>query len=192
MTSSFCHTRISITLIRERFTACRAVAQSVLAAVLGGGMSSRLFTEVREKRGLAYYVRASGSNYQDTGVFNIGSGVQVEKIQEAIKVILGELKKIKTSPVAEQELLKAREYLKGRITLALEDNQARLDWFVSNTAFHAKIETPQEAFKKIDAVTAAAVQELAGNLFQAKKMTLAIIGPYKNQTSFKNIVKKLF
>jgi len=169
----------------------RNAAQSVLGAILGGGMSSRLFTEVREKRGLAYYVRASGSNYQDTGVFNIGSGVQVGKIEEAIKVIFGELKKIKTGTVAETELLKAREYLKGRITLALEDNQVRLDWFLTNTAFHSKIETPEEAFKRIDAVTAEHVQKLAREIFVRKSLSLAIIGPYKNQEAFKKLLKEL-
>src|SRR5205823_5365718 len=90
----------------------RSAAVSVLAAVLGGGMSSRLFTEVREKRGLGYYVHASGSNYQDTGVFTIGSGIQVEKIQQALDVILSELKKIKNYHVEDKELLKAKEYIK--------------------------------------------------------------------------------
>ena len=113
----------------------RNPAQSVLSAILGGGMSSRLFIEVRERRGLAYYIRAGGSNYQDTGIFNIGSGVQVGKIEEAIKVILAELQKIKNQSVGEEELKKAKEFMKGKSILALEDNQVRLDWFLERTAF---------------------------------------------------------
>jgi predicted Zn-dependent peptidase len=166
----------------------RNSAQSVLSAILGGGMSSRLFTEVREKRGLGYYVRASGGCYQDTGVFNIGAGVQVDKIEEAIKIIFQELEKIKTFKVGETELTKAKEFLKGKTILALEDNQVRLDWFLESTAFRPKILTPTEVFKKIDAVKAEEVQKVAKALFNKKTMTLAVIGPYKNNKIFKQLI----
>lgn len=166
----------------------RTAAQSVLSAILGGGMSSRLFMEVRERRGLGYYVRASGGAYQDTGVFNIGAGVQVGKIQEAIKVIGSELKKIKSDLVGDKELQKAKDYIKGKSILALEDNQVRLDWFMESAAFKPKIEIPTDAFKKIDAVTSADIQKAARDLFQNKKMTLAIIGPYKNEKIFKKLL----
>lgn len=162
--------------------------QSVLSAILGGGMSSRLFIEVRERRGLAYYVRTSGSNYQDTGVFQIGSGVQVGKLQEAIKVIFSELDKIQSHLVGSEELKKAKEFIKGKSTLALEDNQVRLDWFLERAAFHPKIITPAEAFKKIDAVTAQEVKALAKVLFQRKKMSLAVIGPYKEDQKLKKLL----
>lgn len=168
----------------------RNSAQTALAAVLGGGMSSRLFIEVREKRGLAYYVRSSPSSYQDTGIFNIGAGVQINKIEEALKVIIEELKKIKSKAVGAKELKKAKEYLKGKTTLALEDNQNRLDWFLESLAFKPKIETPVEVFKKIDAVTSAEVQKVAKDLFQKNKMTLAVIGPYKSNKIFKKILTK--
>lgn len=166
----------------------RGAAQSVLSAILGGGMSSRLFMEVRERRGLGYYVRASGGSYQDTGAFNIGAGVQVGKIGEALTVIIGELKKIKTEKVGDFELQKAKDYLKGKTVLALEDNQVRLDWFMEHAAFYKKIETPNEVFKKIDAVTAVDVKKVSRDLFQNKNMTLAIIGPYKQQAQFKKIL----
>ncbi len=166
----------------------RGAGQSVLSAILGGGMSSRLFMEVRERRGLGYYVRASGGAYQDTGLFNIGSGVQVGKIEEALTVIIGELKKIKTAKVGDKELQKAKDYLKGKTILALEDNQVRLDWFMEHAAFYKKIETPIEVFKKIDAVTAQDVQKIAQDLFQNKNMSLAIIGPYKTESQFKKLL----
>ena len=166
----------------------RSAAESVLAAVLGGGMSSRLFMEVRERRGLAYYVRSSPGHYQDTGIFNIGSGVQVVKIEEALKVIIQELSKIKSVKVESVELQKAKEYIKGKTILALEDNQVRLDWMLDRAAFHKKITTPEEAFKKIDAVTAEDVMKVARDLFQSKKMTLAIIGPYKSEKNFKKLL----
>ncbi len=167
----------------------RNYAANVLSAVLGGGMSSRLFTEVRERRGLAYYVRASSGNYQDTGVFNVRSGVQVPKIEEAISVILSELAKMKTELVDYRELLKAKEYIKGHTILMLEDNQSRLDWYLESAAFNKKMETPQEYFAKIDKVTARDLQKVANDIFQKNLMTLAIIGPYKKSTPFKKLLK---
>jgi len=158
---------------------------SVLAAILGGGMSSRLFTEVRERRGLAYYVRASSLNLQDTGFFQIGAGVQVHKIEEAIKVIMTELERIKSFTVNPKELKKAKEYIKGKTTLALEDNQVRLDWFLEQIAFYNKVLVPADYFKEIDRVSAGDVRRVAKNLFQKKHLTLAIIGPYKSDKVFK-------
>jgi len=164
-------------------------AVSVLASVLGGGMSSRLFTEVRERRGLAYYVRAMPGSYQDTGSFTITSGVQVDKIKEAIKVILAELKKIKDLPVDEKELQKAKEYIKGKTTIALEDNQVRLDWFLERAAFYRTIKTPAQAFAELDRVTPSQVQRVANKIFQKRNLTLAIIGPYEDKRSFERLLK---
>ncbi len=163
----------------------RKYAQTVLSSILSGGMSSRLFMEVREKRGLAYYVSTSGSSYHDTGNFTVRAGVQVDKIEEAIQVIKNELKKISSEPVGEAELNKVKEYLKGRTTLALEDNQNRLAWYLDDVAFYPKVSTPAEAYKAIDAVTPAQVRALAKELFTNKKMTLAVIGPYKSEEKFK-------
>lgn len=159
----------------------RNPAAFLLSAILGGGMSSRLFSEVREKRGLAYYVRSSNSNFQDTGIFQIGAGVQVEKIQEAITVIANELAKIKNELVSDKELNKAREYIKGKNTLALEDNHSKLDWFLEQHAFNKKIQNPSDYFKDLDKLTAKDVQNVAKFLFQKNRATLAIIGPYKSQ-----------
>jgi predicted Zn-dependent peptidase len=157
----------------------------VLATILGGGMSSRLFYEIRERRGLAYYIRSSSSNYQDTGLFQVSAGVQVDKINEAIKVIAEELKRIQSFLVDPKELHKAKEYLKGRNTLALEDSQSRLDWVIEQEAFHTEIWTPRTFFNKIDAVTAKDVQAMAKFLFNYKRATLAVLGPYRSASSFK-------
>ncbi len=167
----------------------RNAAGSVLSAVLGGGMSSRLFYEIRERRGLAYYIYSSSSNYQDTGAFHVNAGVQIDKAEEAIKVILEELQKIKTIPLEPRELKKAKAYLKGRTTLALEDSQTRLDWFLEQEAFHDKIQQPAQLFAEIDKVTAADVMKLAKFLFSSNKMNLAIIGPYKQDKKFKKLLK---
>jgi predicted Zn-dependent peptidase len=165
-------------------------AASVLAAILGGGMSSRLFSEIRERRGLAYYVRAGNMQYQDTGAFDISAGVRVNKIGEALKVTLEVLKDIKSIPVTERELGKAKAYLKGRTTLFLEDNQARLDWFLEQSAFRKTTQTPAQVFKEIDEVTIKQVQAIANELFQPAKISLAIVGPYKKDAQFAKLISK--
>lgn len=165
-------------------------AAAVLSAVLGGGMSSRLFSEIRERRGLAYYVRAGNSSYQDTGSFDVSAGVRTTSIDEAILVTLEQLKKIATELVPEKEIIKAKEFLKGHTTLYLEDNQARLDWYLEQAAFKKELKTPAEILKKIDGVTAKQVQAVAAELFQGNKMSLAIIGPYKGEAKFKKLISK--
>lgn len=160
----------------------------VLATILGGGMSSRLFYEIRERRGLAYYVRCASNSYQDTGMFQVNAGVQVDKAAEAVAVIKQELVRIQNFVVDAKELQKAKEYLKGRTTLALEDSQSRLDWVIEQEAFHPKILTPKEIFKKIDSVTAKELQNMAKFLFRSNKATLAILGPYKTENIFKKIL----
>ncbi|QQS23125.1 insulinase family protein [bacterium] len=156
----------------------RNIAASVLSSILGGGMSSRLFTEIREKRGLAYYVRAGQNPYIDTGAFDVSAGVRVSHLEEAIKVTLEELAKIAHGNIDKKELQKAKEYLKGKTTLYLEDNQSRLDWFLQQVAFKRNIQTPSDIFKEIDRVTSVQVQKLAKELFDSKKLSIAVVGPY--------------
>ncbi len=167
----------------------RNSAASLLGSVMGGGMSSRLFMEVRERSGLAYYVRSYPGSYQDTGGFTISAGVRVDGIEKAIAIILEELKKLKLIPIHDQEIQKARDYIKGKTTLALEDNQVRLDWFLERAAFFNKITTPDEAFERLDKVTAKDLLAVANDLFQEKNMSLAVIGPYKDEKRFKGLLK---
>lgn len=173
------------------FNSPKNPAATVLASILGGGMSSRLFTEIRERRGLAYYVRASNGNYQDTGVFDVTAGARVNGIEEAIQVTINELKKVREELISPEELKKAKEYIKGKTTLYLEDNQSRLDWYLEYAAFLRNTLTPAEAFKKIDAVTAQQVRAVARELFQAKNASLAVIGPYKTDKAFVKLMRQL-
>lgn len=167
----------------------RGPATAVLSAILSGGMSSRLWEEVRQKRGLAYYVVASPNSYQDVGEFGVMSGVRVEKCDEAISVILAELKRISEEIVGEEEIKKAKEYLKGKTALALEDNQTRLDWILEQAAFKKQIRTPEEAFARVDAVTAKQVKDVARELFQKNKMSMVVLGPFKDEKKFKKFLK---
>jgi len=165
-------------------------ALELLANVLGGGMSSRLFTEIRERRGLAYYVRMGIDSYRDTGSAVISSGLKLENIEEALKVIATEIRKIKKFKVGSGELKKSKENLKGRMTLSLEDLDHRLEWYLVQSAFHKKILSPKEAFAKIDKVTPANIQEQANRIFDKKLWKLAVIGPYKGKESkFQSLLK---
>lgn len=167
----------------------RNSAVAVLSSILGGGMSSRLFNEIREKRGLAYYVSSGSVSFQDVGQFIIRAGVQVGKIEESISVTMSEIRRICESVVGEQELGKAKEYIKGRSSLALEDSQVKLDWYLEQAAFKKNIKTPQEAFEKIDKVTAKDVLKVAQEIFQVNKASLSIIGPYKDDKKFKKLLR---
>jgi len=161
----------------------------VLTSILGGGMSSRLFIEVRERRGLAYYVRSSNEQYTDVGNFVTQAGVDVGRIDDAVKVILEEFAKIGEEKVKSEELTKAKEYLKGRLTLELEDSRSVASLFVSSDLLEDEIKTPEEIMEKIDEVTVEDVQRVAKDIFRQEVINLAIIGPYKDEERFKRLLK---
>lgn len=166
-------------------------AQAVVSAILGGGMSSRLFTQVREKRGLAYSIRTSIDRYQGVGYIGTYAGVDVKRVGEAVKVVLAEHQKLATyeSTLAKGELDKAKEYLKGHLALALEDTKDVNSFFAENQLFLNKVETPEEVFANIDKVSSGDVLTEARRLFRPEKLNLAIIGPYDNQERFEKIIK---
>lgn len=161
-------------------------AQAVLAAILGAGMSSRLFIEVRERRGLAYSVKTSIERYQETGCIGTYVGTDPTKVGEAIKIILSEHYKIRDlkSKIRYSELRKAKEFLKGHLALALEDTKDVNSFFSKQILFLGKAKTPEETFKLIDKVSMADVYKEAARLFEPNKLNLAVIGPYKSKEKF--------
>lgn len=161
----------------------------VLTSILGGGMSSRLFIEVREKRGLAYYVRSSNEQYIDVGNFVTQAGVDVERIDDAIKVMLTEFQRIKDDKVTEIELNKAKEYLKGRFILELEDSRNVASLYTTSDLLEGKIKTPEEIMKKIDEVTDEDIRSVARDIFRQNTLNLAIIGPYKDSERFSRLLQ---
>jgi len=162
----------------------------VLAAILGGGMSSRLFSEVREKRGLAYYVNASSDLYSDTGSFVVWAGVDPKKVKDAISIILEEHSKIArgTSHVGKEELKKVKEFLKGHWVLSFENSMTVANHYASWEVLEKKIQTLDEAMKKIDAVTIEQVENVAEKYFVEKGLNLAIIGNFEDGQMFKNLL----
>ena len=169
----------------------RQYAASVLATVLGGGMSSRLFTEVRGKRGLAYYVGASFDVGTDCGVLTIKAGVTNNKTEEALRATVTELKRIKKEAVGVRELNKAKKQIEGRVFLYLETSDDIASFYGDEELLRGEIETPQEYIKKIMRVTIGDIQSVANDVFFNKRATLALIGPHKNASLFQNILAKL-
>ncbi len=165
-------------------------ALSVLSAILGGGMSSRLFIEVREQRGLAYYVHSNADYYLDVGSFTTQAGVDVARIDDAIRVILAQLWAVAdgSADITPKELTKAKEYLKGRLTLELEDSRAVAGLYGTQQILKRNVKTPQEVISRTEAVTLSQVHAVARELFIKNHLNLAVVGPYKDQARFEKLL----
>lgn len=169
----------------------RRYALTLLATVLGGNMSSRLFTEVREKRGLCYYVRSDNDYYHNTGIFGASAGVDPTRIDEAIQVILDEFSSLANgkNPITADELRKAKDYINGTMVLGLEDSRSVGQFFGLKQVLSDKISSPQEVLDKISKVTLAQVNKLAKDLIVPGEARLAVIGPYKSSKKFAKLIK---
>jgi len=167
---------------RDRF------ALSLLSVILGGNMSSRLFIEVREKRGLAYYVRSGVEAFKDCGYFSTSAGVEHKNIEKAIEIILEEYKKISENLVSERELQKAKDFIKGKSSMGLEASDEVAMFFIGQELRKKKIMKIEEIFAHIDKVKTSDVLRVARDIFQNKKLNLAIIGPHNNNAKIKKIL----
>ena len=152
-------------------------AASVLINILGVGMSSRLFVEVREKRGLAYMVRAGSTSFRDVGTFHVQAGLDPSRLSEALQVIKAEIMRMANEPVTDEELASAKSNISGRLALSLEDSSTQAEWFGKQFLFNDKIQKPEDVVKKINLVTKADVQQIARQIFDMDKLRLAIISP---------------
>lgn len=162
----------------------RNTAVVLLATILGGGMSSRLFISVRERQGLAYDIRAGNDAYQDTGAFTIKAGLDRARLPLALKTIRAELRKIVKNGVTAQELKDAKEQLRGRMLLRFEDSSDRAEWYGNQELFLGKVETPEERMKALAHVTAAQVKQVAKEIFNEKNLAIGAIGPFKDGQAF--------
>ncbi|MDP9363021.1 MAG: insulinase family protein [Chloroflexota bacterium] len=167
----------------------RRYVQSTIEAVLSSGMSSRLFQEIREKRGLVYSVYGYFRPYADVGQGVVYAGTDLERVEETIGAVVGELRKLRDEPVPEDELRRTKELRKGRLLMGLEDSRSVASWIGSQEATYGEIKTPEEVMEKIEAVTVEQVQELAQELFREDKLNLALIGPYADEAPFAQLLK---
>ncbi len=166
-------------------------ALSVLSAILGGGMSSRLFHEVREKRGLAYYVRSHSEHYSDTGTLVSTAGIDPKRVTEAVEVMIAEYKKVAagTLGITPEELAKAKEFLKGHLVLELEDSRSVSSYYAHQELLEKQILNPDEILKKIDAVTVEEVDAVGKKYFVNNGLNLALIGNYSDRQALEKLVQ---
>jgi predicted Zn-dependent peptidase len=163
-------------------------AIQLLATALGGGMSSRLFTEVRERRGLAYYVYGLNHSYTDAGTLYSQAGVDIARIDDAVSTIAAELRRIAAEPLPADELEKARNFAKGRFVLQLESPQGLMMFGLRKEVLENRLPDPEEVVRGIDAVTSDDVARVASELIATDRFRLAVIGPFDDASRFEALL----
>lgn len=170
----------------ERYT------QEILATLLGGMMSSRLFSRVREKLGLAYYIQSAASSNPDTGYLVARAGLDNGNVKRGIKEILREFKKIRKEKPDMGEIKKAKDYIKGKTALKLESSDSLAFYYGRQALLERNALTPMELFKRIDKVTGKDLKRVAKEIFVPENLNLAMIGPFEDEEAFKKILKNNF
>jgi predicted Zn-dependent peptidase len=163
-------------------------ALGLLATVLGGGMSSRLFTEVRERRGLAYYIYGHNMAYTDTGTLYAQGGVDIKRIDDAVSTVVKEFGRIAAEPVEADELEKARNFSKGRLVLSLEDPKGMIMFGLRNEVLEGKLREPDEVLAALDAVTLEDIQRVAQDIIREERLNFAAIGPFDDPDRFEKLL----
>jgi predicted Zn-dependent peptidase len=163
-------------------------ALQLLATALGGGMSSRLFTEVRERRGLAYYVYGTNHSYTDAGTLYAQAGVDIARIDEAVSTIAAELRKIAAEPIPADELEKARAFAKGRFVLQLESPQGLMMFGMRREVLERNAPEPEAVLAGLNAVTREDISRVAAELITPERLRLAVIGPFDDPARFEKLL----
>lgn len=167
----------------------RGPIMSVLNTILGQGMSSRLFTKMRDDLGICYYVRSSHDTFTDHGYLAISAGVDNTRVKIAIENIMIELNRLKTELVSKQELKKAKDFISGGIALGLETSDSRADYVGFQELLKGDIKTPEEKLRQINKVTPKQIKDLANEILLEKVLNLAMIGPFKDEKEFLPLLK---
>lgn len=180
------------------------IIAKMIGIILGGSMSSRLFINLRERHGLAYYVHASTEVYTDSGYLVAAAGVPVAKIEKSIEIILFEYKKMKTTLVPVKELQRTKDLLSGKMAIQMESSDSLANWYgrqavLAKTVERLKtdkkdflkdnISNPDEYLKMINKITATDIRRVAKDIFVEKNLNLAVIGPFKDGKRFEELMK---
>jgi predicted Zn-dependent peptidase len=176
-------TRTHINTFNER----KYIAQ-VMATILGGGMSSRMFISVRERKGLVYYISTMADSDSDVGSMLTRAGIDNSKVEKAVSTIVAEYKKVKDEDVSEKELQKAKNYIRGKTYLGLEASDEVAEFLGGQEIIEKEILSPEEILEKIDAVTSGQIRELANEIFVPQKMNLALVGPFEDKEKFEELL----
>jgi predicted Zn-dependent peptidase len=164
-------------------------ALDLISVILGEGMSSRLFVELREKRALCYDVHSYASHYLDAGSFSVYAGVDPKKAVESTQALIAELARLRDDGVTEDELYKAKELSKGRLLLRMEDTRAVSGWLGGQEILNRSIKTPDEVVALVDAVTMDDMDRVARETLVGEKLTLAVVGPFKSDKRFAKLAE---
>ncbi|MSU54502.1 MAG: insulinase family protein [Candidatus Staskawiczbacteria bacterium] len=156
-------------------------ALSLLSIILGGNMSSRLFISVRERNSLAYYIHTSVDTTTDTGYLVTQAGIKNESLEKAIALILKEYKNLRDIKITPRELKKAKDYLRGSMSLSLDSSDAQASFFATQELMEGKLLTPEEKLKLVDKVTVADINKVAKDIFKPEKLNLSVIGPIEEK-----------
>ena len=167
----------------------KAPVLKVLNTVLGSGMSSRLFQKLREEMGVGYYVKSFTDEYTDHGYLGVSCGVDKNRVEEVVKAILEEFRKLKTQLVSEEELRKAKDYIVGNLYLGLETSDALAEFYGYQEVLKHSLKTPKDLVKEIKTISATSVQRIAKEIFQDKKLNIALIGRIKDEKNLRKILK---
>lgn len=167
----------------------RLPALKVLNAVLGGGMSSRLFQQLREEMGVCYYVRSRVGAHDTYGHLAIMAGVDTKRLGEVVEKVMDEVRRMRDEPVGKKELQKAKDYLIGHTFLELEESEGVADFFLEQEVMTGEQKTPNQVAKEIRAVTAEDVQKVAKDIFKNNKLNMAAVGNVKNESSLKKTLE---
>ncbi len=179
--------QIALGGLAYHYTHPKIEALRLLSVILGGNMSSRLFTEIRVKKGLAYAINTDLNIYQDTGNYGIFAGVDKNKTPEAIEIILKELKKMKDKGVTQEELSRAKDYIEGSIRLHLEDSANLAKWYGKQILLIGKIFTPKERLEEMRKIKTEDIQNVAQDIF--KNINISLIGQIKDKNAFLRLLK---
>ncbi|MCX6719741.1 MAG: pitrilysin family protein [Candidatus Staskawiczbacteria bacterium] len=163
----------------------RRYALALLSVILGGNMSSRLFIKVRERNGLAYSIHTSANNATDTGYLVTQAGIDHKNLEKSVELILEEYKDLRDKKVTEKELQKAKDYLKGAMSLSLDSSDSQASFYGMQELLEKNMLTPEEKFAKIDEVTAEDIKQVAEDIFLPEKLNLAVVGPFEEKDSEK-------
>lgn len=161
----------------------------VLSAVLGGGMSSRLFQKIRDEMGVGYYVHSSFDTYTDHGYLDVSAGVDPTRVKEVIAAIMEEFKRLKTELVAPEELKKAKDYIVGNMYLSLESSDSLAEFYGYQEVMRKELLKPAEIAAKIKTVTAEDIQKMAKQIFTDKGLNMALVGPFEDKKEFIPLLK---
>jgi predicted Zn-dependent peptidase len=152
-------------------------------------MSSRLFQEIRERRGLVYSVYGYFRGYEDVGQGVIYAGTDIERVEETIEAIIGELQKVRDIPIPAVELENSKTLRKGRLLMGLEDSRSVASWIGTQEATYGEMKTPEEIMELIDAVTVEDVQAVAAELLRTDRLSMTLIGPYEDASAFDSLLQ---